>query len=270
MNNKIYHGLAIVLFSGLAQISTAENYSSELTANYQSADVDGQSDDMGMYGVVQKVYFSDVDTSVGPLAKAAFVSRASSYTIGYSENENIDAHTTHAAIDWLNKDTGLILSAAYSSDSIDTNGIDTDGAGSDQLELSVGKYVGETTTVSLQYSRAEDKQNSDLVEDAYSLSISHVGITDVSFAVEGSISMADTLTDDEQFGLALSATLYPSSKLGIGAGFDIALADIDDDRVFAFAEWFFKPNVRGSATYYISDQDNIDVTGLSLELSLRL
>lgn len=270
MNNKIYHGLAIILFSGLSQISTAETYSSELTASYQSGDVEGQPDDIGVYGVVQKMYLSDVDTSVGPLAKAAYVSRASSYAIGYSENEDLDAYTTHAAIDWINKDTGLVLSAAYSSYSIDTNGIDTDGAGSDQFEVSVGKYVGETTTVSLQYSRAEDKQNSDSVEDAYSLSISHVGITDVSFAIEGSISMADTLTDDEQFGLALSATLYPRSKLGIGAGFDIALADIDDDRIFAFAEWFFKPNVRGSATYYISDQNNIDVTGLSLELSLRL
>ncbi|MDG2035547.1 MAG: hypothetical protein P8J42_02935, partial [Pseudomonadales bacterium] len=220
--------------------------------------------------VVQKIYFSDVETSVGPLAKAAFVSRASSFELGYTEHEDLDAQKTYSAIDWRHKNTGFILNAAYSSSIIDINGVDTDGFGLDQFEVSVGKYVGETTTVSLQYSRAEDKQNSDLVEDAYSLSISHVGITDISFAVEGSISMADMLTDDEQFGLALSATLYPSSKLGIGAGFDIALADVDDDRVFAFAEWFFKPNVRGSATYYISDQDNIDVTGLSLELSLRL
>ena len=78
------------------------------------------------------------------------------------------------------------------------------------------------------------------------------------------------LTYDEQFSFAVSATLYPTRKLGLGAGFDITLADIDHDSVFAFAEWFFEPDVKGKATYFISDQNNIDISGLSLELSLRL
>ena len=265
MNKKIYQGVATALLFGLAQVSSAENYSSELTGSYLTGDVDGQSANVQIYGVTQQVYLSEVDTSVGPLATAAFVSRASSYFLGYSELDDQDADIATAGIDWHDKETGLTFGLAYTF-----SDIDTDDSSSDQVTVSVGKYVGETTEVLVMYERDENKLNSDLVEEAYTLAISHVGTGDVGFAIDGSISIADKLVDDEQFGFAVAATLYPNRHLGLGAGFDIALADIDDDIIFAFAEWFFRPDVKGKATYYISDQDNVDITGLNLELSLRL
>lgn len=267
MNNKVYQGFAIALLSGLAQVSSAENYSSELTGSYSSGDVDGQSSDVDVYGVTQQVYFSEVDTSVGPLATAAFVSRASSYSLSYLEEHDIDADEAYAAVDWRDKETGLTLGLTYKF-----RDIDSDASSFDYVEISVGKYIGETTEVSVQASYEENKLDNNLHAEVYTLSISHVGVgaADAGFALDGSISVADSVTDSEQFGFAVAATLYPTRKLGLGTGFDISLADIDDDRVFAFAEWFFKPDVKGKATYYISDQDNIDITGLSLELSLRL
>lgn len=282
MNNKIYQGFAIAFLSGLAQLSIAENYSSELTGSYLSGDVDGQSANVEMYGVTQQVFLSEVDTDVGPLATAAFVSRASSYVLGYSEFGNEDADMGIVGIDWRDKESGTTFGLSYSFSDIDFNNFSAE-----QTVAKIGKYVGETTEVSLQYAREENKLTSILVKDAYILAISHVGVGDVGFAINGSITVSDVLkndkniindavselidlTYDEQFSFAVSATLYPTRKLGLGAGFDITLADIDDDKVFAFAEWFFKPDVKGKATYFISDQDNIDVNGLSLELSLRL
>lgn len=267
MNNKIYYGFAVALLGGLAQVSSAENYNSELTASYLSGDVDGSSSNIDMYGVTQQVYLSAVDTSAGPLATAAFVSRASSYSLSYLEEHDLDADEAYAAMDWRDKESGLTLGLTYKF-----RDIDSDDSSYDSVELSVGKYIGETTEVSIQASYMENKLDANLHEEVYAVSISHVGMGagDGGFALDGSFSVANKVTDDEQFGFAVTATLYPNRNLGLGAGFDIALADIDDDRVFAFAEWFFRPDVKGKATYYISDQDNVDVTGLSLELSLRL
>ena len=235
----------------------------------------------------QKVFLSEVDTSVGPLAKAAFVSRASSYVLGYSEFDNQDRDDGFVGVDWRDKKSGTTVGLTYSFSDIDFNNYSTE-----QTRVRVGKYVGESTEVSLQYSREENKLTSILVNDALTLEISHVGLGDIGFAIDGSIAVADALRDEntiindslsgaidlteekpryeEQLSFAVSATLYPTRKLGLGAGFDITLTDIDDDEVFAFAEWFFKSDLKGKATYFISDKKNRDTSGLSLELSLRL
>jgi len=86
MNNKFYQVVAVTVFSALAQMSSAENYSSEFSGRYLTADIDaeGQKSNVDQFGISQQVFFSEVDTSVGPLGKAAFISRASSYTLGYS------------------------------------------------------------------------------------------------------------------------------------------------------------------------------------------
>jgi hypothetical protein len=270
MNNKFYQVAAVTFLSVFTSISNAENYNSEFTGSYISSDVDaeGQSSDLNTFGVLQKVYFSEVDTSVGPLGQAEFVSRTSSYSLGYSVIDDVndtDTDITHAAVNLRHKDTGLTFALAYSFTDISSV-----GAISDQTDIRIGKYVGETTEVSLEYSREKLKQLDSLIEDAWALSISHVGTGDVGFAINGRFSMADKINDDEQFGIAVSAAVYPTRNIGLGAGFDIALAEEDSDRIFAFTEWFFKPNMKVAATYYISDQDNIDTNGFIIDLSYRL
>ena len=270
MNNKFYQVAAVTVLSVFASMSNAENYNAEFTGSYISGDVDaeGQSSDLNAFGILQQVYLSDVDTSVGPLAQAAFISRASSYSLGYSVIDGAteaDTDIAYAAVDLHHKDTGLTLALAYSFTDISSV-----GAVSDQTDVRIGKYVGETTKVSLQYSREKLKQLDSLVEDVWALSVSHVGTGDVGFAIEGSLSMADKINDDEQFGIAVSAAVYPARDFGMGAGFNVALAESDDDRIFAFAEWFVKPNLKAAATYYISDEDNVDTTGFIIDLSYRL
>jgi hypothetical protein len=267
MNNKFYQVVVVTVFSALAQMSSAENYSSEFSGRYLTADIDaeGQKSNVDQFGISQQVFFSEVDTSVGPLGKAAFISRASSYTLGYSVIDGeADTDIANVAIDWRDNDMGLTLGLDYSF--TDTT---SGGAISDELVASVGFYVAETTEISFQYAREKYKQI-EAQEKTLALSVSHVGTGDVGFAIEGSFSMADTLTDNEQFGIAVSAAVYPTSQFGIGAGFDVSLADEDDDRVFAFAEWFFKPNLKAAVTYSVSDQDNIDTNAFILDVSFRL
>jgi hypothetical protein len=270
MNNKFYQVAAITFLCAFSSMSYAENYNSEFSAGYIAGDVDaeGQSSDLNAFSILQQVYLSEVDTSVGPLGQAAFVSRSSSYSFGYSVIDDVnesDTDIASAAIDLRHKDTGLIFSLAYSFTDISSV-----GAISDQVDVRVGKYVAETTAVSLEYSREKFNQQDGLAEDVVALSITHVGTGDVGFAIEGSLSMADKINDDEQFGIAVSAAVYPARDFGMGAGFDVSLAEEDNDRVFAFAEWFVKPNLKAAATYYISDEDNVDTTGFIIDLSYRL
>jgi len=156
MNNKFYQVVAVTVFSALAQMSSAENYSSEFSGRYLTADIDaeGQKSNVDQFGISQQVFFSEVDTSVGPLGKAAFISRASSYTLGYSVIDGeADTDIANVAIDWRDNDMGLTLGLDYSF--TDTT---SGGAISDELVASVGFYVAETTEISFQYAREKYKQ----------------------------------------------------------------------------------------------------------------
>ena len=295
MNNKFNQVVALTVFTAFSHMSSAEDYTSEFSARYSTGDIDGKGNtgNVDEFGISQQVFFSEVDTTVGPLAKAAFISRASSYTLGYSVDNydglqntvlNGEVDKTNAAIDWRGNDMGFTLGLDYSF--TDKTSF---GAFEDVLEASVGFYVAETTEISVQYSRKKYKQfESD--EKTVALSISHVGTGDFGFAIDGSISMAesisprdpnvfsvyqvlstdDTSKDDEQFGIAVSAAVYPTRDFGMGAGFDVSLAEEDSDRVFAFTEWFFKPNMKVAATYYISDKNDVDTNGFIIDLSYRL
>lgn len=289
MNNKFNQVVALTVFTAFTHMSSAESYTSEFSASYLTGDVDaeGQTSDVDQFGVSQQVFFSEVDTSVGPLGEAAFISRASSYTVGYSVIDGVeDTDITNAAIDWRGNDMGLTLGLDYSFTDMTSS-----SAVSDELTASIGFYVAETTEISVQYSRKKYKQfEGD--EKTVALSISHVGTGDIGFAIDGSISMAESIShldpdeigltvndilsiddlskDDEQFGLAVSAALYPTPQFGIGAGFDVSLADDDNDSIFAFAEWFFKPNLKAAVTYSVSDRNNVDVNAFILDVSFRL
>jgi len=289
MNNKFYQVVAFTVFSAFAQMSNAENYSSEFSSSYLTADIDaeGQSSDVVQVGISQQVFFSEVDTSVGPLGKAAFISRASSYTLGYSVIDGeADTDIANVAIDWRDNDIGLTLGLDYSfTDTTSGTAI------SDDFSASVGLYVAETTEISVQYSRNKYK-GFEGDEETLALLISHVVTGDVAFAMDGSISMGDSIShldpddlglsiadiessedvfkDEDMFGLAFKATLYPTPNFGMGVGFDVSLAEEDDDKVFAFAEWFFKSDLKAAVTYSVSDRDNVNTNAFILDVSFRL
>ena len=282
MNNKFNQVVALTVFTAFTHMSSAEDYTSEFSASYLTGDIDaeGQSSDVVQVGISQQVFFSEVDTSVGPLGKAAFISRASSYTLGYSVIDGeADTDIANVAIDWRGNDMGLTLGLDYSF--TDTT---SGGAISDEVVASVGFYVAETTEIALHYTQEKSKQV-EVREKALALTISHVGTGDIGFAIEGSLSMTeiflpednnnffssvDDVISNGEFGLAVSAALYPTPQFGMGAGFDVSLADEDDDKIFAFAEWFFKPNLKAAVTYSVSDQDNVDTNAFILDVSFRL
>ena len=282
MNNKFNQVVALTVFTAFTHMSSAEDYTSEFSASYLTGDIDaeGQTSDVDQFGVSQQVFFSEVDTSVGPLGKAAFVSRASSYTVGYSVIDGVeDTDVTNAAIDWRGNDMGLTLGLDYSFTDMTSS-----AAISDEVVASVGFYVAETTEIALHYTQEKSKQV-EVREKALALTISHVGTGDIGFAIEGSLSMTEIFLPEDnnnffssvedvisngEFGLAVSAALYPTPQFGMGAGFDVSLADDDNDSVFAFAEWFFKPNLKAAVTYSVSDQDNANTNAFILDVSFRL
>ena len=273
-NNKVYQSIAITLLSGLAQVSFADNYNSETTASYAGSDSEfnGQAKSVEELGsIAHRIYFSEVDTSTGPLAKAAFVSRASSFAIAYTDsnifNNSIDSF--HTNLELRNEESGLTFSFDYAD-------VSNDIAGVDSFNVGVGKYIGDTTEVSISYNRIEADDVASSVADlpeqqsALSLAVSHVGVGDVGFALDASASVADMVTDNERLSIAVAATVYPTPKLGIGAGFRVALADEDDDALNVYAQWFFNPKFMGTATYFTTDQNDQSDSGMRFSLSLCL
>ncbi|MDZ4262866.1 MAG: putative porin [Pseudomonadota bacterium] len=80
---------AIVAASGftIAPFALSETYRTEISASYGETDSDYYSGDNYTVGLSGKLYFSPVDTAGLPLAEAAFLQKASSFSVSLSNSE---------------------------------------------------------------------------------------------------------------------------------------------------------------------------------------
>lgn len=70
----------------LAPFALSETYRTEISANYGETDSDYYSGDNYSVGLSGKLYFSPVNTAGLPLAEAAFLQKASSFSVSLSNN----------------------------------------------------------------------------------------------------------------------------------------------------------------------------------------
>lgn len=72
----------------LAHVAIADTYRSEINGFYSEADADFYSGDNYSLGVNGVYYFAPVDTARGPLAEAAFLQKASSFSVNLVNYDN--------------------------------------------------------------------------------------------------------------------------------------------------------------------------------------
>ncbi|MGV8834753.1 putative porin [Cellvibrio sp.] len=91
----------------IAPFALSETYRTEISANYGETDSDYYSGDNYSVGLSGKLYFSPVDTAGLPLAEAAFLQKASSFSVSLSnseyeyEGDNQDAYSRGANLTYF-------------------------------------------------------------------------------------------------------------------------------------------------------------------------
>lgn len=273
-------GALLCAISSASQVASAEDYQFQGSGYFVTGDSDraGKTDSYIEKGAVARFYFAPVDTSIGPLATAAFVDRASSFAVGYSKADigAFEARTKVAALNLRDKDSGWTANLRVSdSDRLEDHNDPSSDGSVDNYGISVGKYVAQNTAISLGYDTREveffengSRQSFD--SDSYSLSIFHVGLGDTDFDLGASIELTDTAEGKEEITISFGGAVYPSKRSSIGVSVQVTDADIDNDYFSVYGQWFATPTVSGSIEYFISDANNFRIDGLAFSASWRL
>ena len=240
-------------------------------------------------------FYSGLSDKQGPKARAAFVDRASSVSLSYSQTDqsssieitggglpslesssDFSAYVVDLRHVW--KESGWYAIAGIGRAELD--GELTDGTTSRTLDadsnvysLGVGKYLGETTSVDLRL-LSQDTDSS--TASGVALSFSHLGSLGDTwmFGVDAALTKTDTAGDGDVYNIR--GSLYPNSDVDFGLSF----VRRDEERGFdsesfeLFAGWFVTDNTRVFASY-IEDEGSstltsgVDSSGFELGISSR-
>lgn len=83
----------------IASLGTAHAYQAEINASYENTDIDN-TDGVDTFGIDGKYYLNNVQTNNGPLAEAAFLSKASNIGLAYA-NASLDEEGYDLEIDTI-------------------------------------------------------------------------------------------------------------------------------------------------------------------------
>lgn len=221
--------LGTTLFSGTNFVS-AQPYQFELQGGFSrvNVSVDGFADELESDIVFfeARYFLQPVDHGDGPLSERAFLDKAASVALEYSEEspdigESVDTIGIDAR---FVTSTDTIISLEYITvDTVDDRGFDIFGVG-------VGRYLDNQTTFLGMFQRTDVD---DAAIDSISLNLRKVeegGAVGSVVAYEGSfgiLMVSDDFGNDENgFEFVARATYFPTEQLGIGGG--LAYRDIDD------------------------------------------
>lgn len=283
-------GSCLLAVAMIVQTAQADEYDFEIDVAFDSSQFDrsettttpggtifnSASIDSDSLSVLGTWYFTGLSDDKGPRARAVLVDRASSLSIGYSRTEqsnsfvftssdpafplppfdlSFDSNVDAFSVDfrYVDRDSGWFGSAGLLTVNATAARFSVQPGDADGWSLGVGKYLADTTTLSLNFT---DISNT----SAVGLSFEHLGDLGASwqYAVDLGYSYVDVGGgfDLNTWGAALS--LYPTRDFEFG----LAVEDVsgnfpsaDSQTVEGFASWYVKPNVRLSARYRVDDAD---------------
>ena len=273
----------------LATASFADQFDYEILAGYQSSSSDSsfsstlvpattrsKSDGDGLV-LEGSWYYASLSDDEGPRARAAFMSRASGATFGWSASDDTSRVTVtdpllpptsiqaKASIDDFSarvrhvwKETGwyALGGVARASTDIETR-IDGDrtsiGLDATLYSIGVGKYVGQSTAVDFSVSQA-DIEGGD--STSYALTLTHIGDIGESWQYGLDLSAAQSDLDDDDGTYGVRFSLYPTRDVEFGIGISQAsVGPLDVDSYEGFVSWFFRPNASLAVSYGEQDPD---------------
>ena len=275
----------------IAQTAWADEYDFEIDIAFDSSQLDGSqttttvggtifnssSIDTDSLSVLGTWYFSGLSDDKGPRARAVLVDRASSLSIGYSRTEqsnsvvfnssdpafplgsfdltvDSDIDTFSADFRYVDRDSGWFGSAGLLAANAAVGPFVSESINDDGWSVGVGKYLADTTTLSLNFSDVS-------TTSAVGLSFEHLGDLGASwqYAVDIGYSYVDVGGGSDLNTWDAAISLYPTRDFEFGLAARDVSADFpgaDSQTVEGFASWYVKPNVRLSARYRVGDADN--------------
>ncbi len=257
--------LAVACAMGLSAAANA--YQFEVNAGFDRSQISNLDDDA--WSIDGTMYLAPVDNSQGPLAEAAFLSKASFITLGYSYLDGdiaYDGDRYSIGGEYVVEGSNLILGARYTRFSLD--GTDVFDAGNGNVyALTLGTYLNDMTTLRLNY---EHQDWSDADINDISVSARHLMAdmgNGMQVAVEGSLGWFEIDPDgtgsDSAWTAGVGADLYLNRQFSVGAGVDFAHGDNDvegygwDIR----AQYFFAPEFAVNVAYGELNPDGLWAMG---------
>ena len=256
--------------------------SSDSTTQFNGGSVTASSDiDVDDIAVSGSWYFDTVDTSKGPLERAAFLSRASFLSIGVTqssgdatlritttapgipdvlEETEQDADTVSIAGRYLFNDNWFVDAAAAFADLESDSAVGSISVSADAYAASLGRYFGDRTTVSLGVVVTESSAGGSLFggdssDSDLAIAVTHLGMLgdEWQYGVNAAATTESVGRSDGSLDLRLS--LYPNRTLSFGAEYRGGLLDNDEGpRDYGvFVSWFATGKLGLEAVYRWSD-----------------
>ena len=263
---------------GLAFDSTNTEGSRTITAPGETI-FDSSEIDTDVLSVFGSWYFTGLSDDKGPRARAALVDRASSLSFGYSRTDQTfssfrmsddpsssfppndstyenDGDAYAIGIRYVHRDSGWFGDAALLSSDTTAVGVVHDSGDASEWSLGIGKYLFDTTTLSLDVGRRD--YDGVLEETDVVLSFSHLGNLGErwQYGIDLAYGRSEGDFDLEQDTWGVAIALYPTRDFEFGVGVeDISGSGYfrDSTGIKGFASWFITPNVRVSARYRVDD-----------------
>jgi hypothetical protein len=243
-------------------------------------DAEFDNDDVFLRGTY---FLSPVSTANGPLDEAAFLSKASGVSLGYSKIESdvkpgddYDSESFFISGHFVLPGTNLILEGAYGQGESANTDVDTWGLG-------FGAYINDRIMLMLTYTKQDYDFGSDDTDER--VRIRYRQLIDFgngrNLAIEPYIGKVELFSEDG-VELGIDATYYINRSLGIKAG--LYRSDVDGDNsestevVFSVGcAYYINENFRiGGEVYSLagdSDSDfggDADIEGSGIEISAAL
>ena len=171
--------------------------------------------------------------------------------IDVSFDSNVDAFS--ADFRYVDRDSGWFGSVGLLTVNATAARFGSQSSDADGWSLGVGKYLADTTTLSLNFSVVSDTS-------AVGLSFEHLGDLGASwqYAVDLGYSYLDVGGGFDLNTWDAAISLYPTRDFEFGVAAKVVSGDFpsaDNHTVEGFASWYVKPNVRLSARYKVGYPD---------------
>ncbi|MEL7022199.1 MAG: hypothetical protein AAGL69_00440 [Pseudomonadota bacterium] len=308
-NNEKDDGMRVVLSSAALMLSAAaaaEEFDYEVFAGFDGSNTEtsfsppqdlfpfpvGSSSEIesDIYSAGFRWYLDGLSDEIGPRDRAAFTNRASFAQFAVltgTVSESGAFFPADPVVQSFSTDfdvTGYALSGRkvfenwFFTGQVSTTEIDFFAASRDQtlVTAGVGRYIGETTALSLTALRVSTEQGSfDDVDSGLQLEFTHVGDVAGSgwqYAVDLAASNESFENSNGQYSAGL--TLYPTKNFGFGVTVDDQLGESDNDAVrwSLGANWFVTPSLQfefaaGSTTF--DDPEGVDTDSNQYSIQAR-
>ena len=283
------------------QLDAEQTITTNVGSTFISNEVD--TDAWSLFG---SWYFAGLSDDKGPRARAAFVDRASVLNVRYAKTEVTfssvvdstdplidffagsfksegDSYSLDARYVW--RDSGWFANAGVANSDVSIGGFVDSSVDSTAWRLGVGKYLFDTTTLTLDVSQA-DEDGGDATGVA--VAFSHLGDMGESWQYAVDLGYAQTDSDGnldfDTWSAALS--MFPNRDFEFGlriAETDADFAPLDSTSYEGFVSWFVTPGVVLAASYRIDDvgflgnaiipsaetNNSADQDSIGLSLSIR-